>query len=221
MAFFNRARTNDKRLPLIIGTAAAAAITAGALFVSTANAAPPGNAAPAFTEVDTAGKQVSLADFKGKTVILEWTNDGCPFVQKHYNSKNMQQTQAAATKDGVIWLSVISSKPGSQGHVDAAAANKLTADRGAKPTHVLLDPDGSMGRAYGAKTTPHMYVIDPAGKLVYAGGIDDKRSAKVEDVAGAKNFVKTALNESLAGQPVSTPTAPPYGCSVKYGAGAS
>src|SRR5262245_26976689 len=147
MSVFNR----DK-IGLLAGGAVAAVLTAAALVASTANAAPPGDAAPAFREVDTAGKPVQLSDFAGKTVILEWTNDGCPFVQKHYNSKNMQKTQEAATKDGVIWLSVISSKPGSQGYADAAKANKLTSDRGAKPTAVLLDPDGSMGRAYGAKT---------------------------------------------------------------------
>jgi hypothetical protein len=135
------------RLPLVLGASAAALLTAAALVFSSANAAPPGNAAPAFSEVNTAGQAISLADFKGKTVILEWTNNGCPFVQKHYNSKNMQNTQAAATADGVVWLSVISSKPGAQGNVTPAQADKLTADRGAKPTHVLLDPDGSMGRA--------------------------------------------------------------------------
>ncbi len=211
MAFIIR-----EKLPLIIGTAAAAAITAGALFVSTANAAPPGNAAPAFTEVNTAGKQVSLSDFKGKTVILEWTNDGCPFVQKHYNSKNMQSTQAAATADGVVWLSVISSKPGSQGHVDAAAANKLTADRGAKPTHVLLDPDGSMGRAYGAKTTPHMYIITPDGKIAYNGAIDSIKSNKVEDVPKATNYVTTSLAALKAGKAPDPALTVAYGCDVKY-----
>jgi len=211
MALFNR-----EKLPLLIGTAAAAAITAGALLVSTANAAPPGNAAPAFTEVNTAGKQVSLSDFKGKTVILEWTNDGCPFVQKHYNSKNMQATQAAATKDGVVWLSVISSKPGSQGHVDAAAANKLTTDRGAKPTHVLLDPDGSMGRAYGAKTTPHMYIITPDGKIAYNGAIDSIKSNKVEDVPKATNYVATSLASLKAGKAPDPALTVAYGCDVKY-----
>ena len=197
MAFFNR-----DRLPVMLGAAAAAAITAGALIVSTANAAPPGDAAPAFKEVNTAGKEISLADFKGKTVILEWTNDGCPFVQKHYNSQNMQKTQAAATKDGVIWLSVISSKPGAQGHVDGARAGKLTADRGAKPTHVLLDPDGSMGRAYGAKTTPHIYIITPDGK--------------VEDVPKATNYVTAALVSLKSGKAPDPALTVPYGCDVKY-----
>ena len=211
MAFFNR-----DRLPVLLGAAAAAAITAGAMVVSTANAAPPGDAAPAFKEVNTAGKEVSLADFKGKTVILEWTNDGCPFVQKHYNSENMQKTQAAAAKDGVIWLSVISSKPGSQGHVDGAKAEKLTADRGAKPTHVLLDPDGSMGRAFGAKTTPHMYIITPDGKIAYNGAIDSIKSNKVDDVPKATNYVNAALTSLKAGKAPDPALTVPYGCDVKY-----
>lgn len=211
MTFFNR----DK-LPLILGTAAAASITAGALIVSTASATPPGNVAPAFTEVNTAGKQVSLADFKGKTVVLEWTNDGCPFVQKHYNSRNMQATQAAATKDGIIWLSVISSKPGAQGHVDGARAEKLTADRGAKPTHVLLDPDGSMGRAFGAKTTPHLYIITPDGKVAYNGAIDSIKSNKVDDVPKATNYVTAALASLKTGQAPDPALTVPYGCDVKY-----
>lgn len=211
MAFFNR-----DRLPVMLGAAAAAAITAGALIVSTANAAPPGDAAPAFREANTAGKEISLADFKGKTVILEWTNDGCPFVQKHYNSQNMQKTQAAATKDGVIWLSVISSKPGAQGHVDGARAGKLTADRGAKPTHVLLDPDGSMGRAYGAKTTPHIYIITPDGKVGYNGAIDSIKSNKVEDVPKATNYVTAALVSLKSGKAPDPALTVPYGCDVKY-----
>jgi peroxiredoxin len=211
VTFFNR-----DRLPLILGTAVAASITAGALIVSTASATPPGNVAPAFTEVNTAGKQVSLADFKGKTVVLEWTNDGCPFVQKHYNSRNMQATQAAATKDGIIWLSVISSKPGAQGHVDGARADKLTADRGAKPTHVLLDPDGSMGRAFGAKTTPHLYIITPDGKVAYNGAIDSIKSNKVDDVPKATNYVTAALASLSAGKSPDPALTVPYGCDVKY-----
>lgn len=211
MTFFNR-----DRLPVMLGAAAAAAITAGALVVSTANAAPPGDAAPAFREMNTAGKEISLADFKGKTVVLEWTNDGCPFVQKHYNSDNMQKTQAAAAKDGVIWLSVISSKPGSQGHVDAAKADKLTADRGAKPTHVLLDPDGSMGRAFGAKTTPHMYIITPDGKIAYNGAIDSIKSNKIDDVPKATNYVTAALTALKAGKSPDPALTVPYGCDVKY-----
>lgn len=204
------------RLPLALGACAAALLTAGALVFSSANAAPPGNVAPAFSEVNTAGKTVSLADFKGKTVILEWTNDGCPFVKKHYNSKNMQNTQAAATADGVVWLSVISSKPGAQGHVTGAAADKLTADRGAKPTHVLLDPDGSMGRAYGAKTTPHIFIITPDGKIAYNGAIDSIQSNRVEDVPKATNYVTAALANLEAGKAPDPALTVPYGCDVKY-----
>lgn len=204
------------RLPVIFGASAAAALTAAALVVSSASAAPPGNAAPDFTEMNTAGKPISLADFKGKTVILEWTNNGCPFVQKHYNSQNMQKTQAAATADGVIWLSVLSSKPGAQGHVTPAQADKLTADRGAKPTHVLLDPDGSMGRAYGAKTTPHIYIITPDGKIAYNGAIDSIQSNKVEDVPKATNYVTAALANLEAGKAPDPALTVPYGCDVKY-----
>ena len=204
------------RLPLVLGASAAALLTAAALVFSSANAAPPGDAAPAFSEVNTAGKTVSLADFKGKTVILEWTNNGCPFVQKHYNSKNMQNTQAAATADGVVWLSVISSKPGAQGNVTPAQADKLTTDRGAKPTHVLLDPDGSMGRAYGAKTTPHIYIITPDGKIAYNGAIDSIQSNRVEDIPKATNYVTAALAMLEAGKAPDPALTVPYGCDVKY-----
>jgi DsbC/DsbD-like thiol-disulfide interchange protein/cytochrome c biogenesis protein CcdA/peroxiredoxin len=212
MAFFNR-----DRLPVMLGAAAAAAITAGALMVSTANAAPPGDAAPAFTEVNTAGKPISLADFKGKTVILEWTNDGCPFVQKHYNSKNMQKTQAAATADGVVLaigdlVEARLARPRGWRRVP----DKLTADRGAKPTHVLLDPDGSMGRAYGAKTTPHMYIITPDGKVAYNGAIDSIKSNKVEDVPKATNYVTAALASLKSGKAPDPALTVPYGCDVKY-----
>lgn len=204
------------KLPILIGSAAASAITAAALIVSSADAAPPGNAAPAFKELNTSGKDISLADFRGKTVVIEWTNHGCPFVQKHYNSKNMQATQAAAAKDGVVWLSVISSKPGSQGHVSPEQADKLTLDRGAKPTHVLLDPDGSMGRAYGAKTTPHMFIITPDGKVAYNGAIDSIQSNKVDDVPKAINYVTTGLAALRAGKAPDPAATVPYGCDVKY-----
>src|SRR5262245_36646536 len=212
MSFFNR-----DRITLMAGGAVAAMLTAAALVASTASAAPPGDAAPAFREVNTQGKDVQLSDFKGKTVILEWTNDGCPYVQKHYNSKNMQKTQEAATKDpDVVWLTVISSKPGSQGYADAARANKLSAQRGAHPTHVLLDPDGSMGRAYGAKTTPHMYIITPEGKLAYNGAIDSIQSNRVEDIPKATNYVNAALASLKAGKAPDPALTVPYGCSVKY-----
>ena len=204
------------KITLLAGGATAAVLTAAALVVSTASAAPPGNIAPAFKENSTAGKEVQLSDFAGKTVVLEWTNDGCPFVQKHYNSKNMQETQEAATKDGAVWITVISSKPGSQGYATAAKADKLTAERGAKPTHVLLDPDGSMGRAYGAKTTPHMYIITPDGKVAYNGAIDSIQSNKVADVPKATNYVLAGLENLKAGKQPDPALTVPYGCDVKY-----
>ncbi|MDP3738445.1 MAG: redoxin family protein [Hyphomonadaceae bacterium] len=208
--------SNREKVTLAAGSAAAAMITVAALMVSTASAAPVGELAPAFKENNTAGKEVQLSDFAGKTVVLEWTNNGCPFVQKHYNSTNMQKTQEAASKDGVIWISVISSKPGSQGYVSGAGADKLTKDRGAHPTHVLLDADGSMGRAYGAKTTPHMYVITPEGKIAYNGAIDSIQSNKVDDVPKATNYVTTALAALKAGKQPDPALTVPYGCDVKY-----
>lgn len=176
-----------------------------------------GSPAPAFTAVDSNGKTHNLSDFKGKTVVLEWTNDQCPFVKKHYTSSNMQKLQKEATSKGVVWLSVVSSAPGQQGHVDGQKANDLTKSRSASPTAVLLDPDGKVGRSYDARTTPHMFVIDPQGVLQYAGAIDDKPTRDPEDVATAKNYVRPALNSVLAGQPVQVATSQPYGCSVKYG----
>jgi len=178
-----------------------------------------GQAAPAFELTDTQGKSVRLADFKGKFVVLEWTNPGCPFVVKHYGSQNMQGLQKEALAKNVVWLSISST---AQGHSDYLAPAALAAKYkqwGAAPSALLMDDSGKVGRAYGARTTPHMYLIDPKGALVYAGGIDDKRTANPEDVKTAKNFVRTALGEALAGKPVSTPTAAPYGCSVKYAAG--
>ena len=193
-------------------------IAAGLAFSAAAWAAPSvGAPAPAFSAVDSNGKTVSLAYYKGKHVVLEWTNDGCPFVKKHYGSGNMQSLQKEFTAQNVVWLSVISSAPGQQGYVDGAAANKLTAARGAAPTAVLLDPKGDLGRLYGAKTTPHLFVIDPTGKLEYAGGIDSIASPDPADIAGATPFLKVALTEALAGKPITSPVTKPYGCSVKYG----
>lgn len=176
-----------------------------------------GAAAPAFTATDSNGKSHNLNDFKGKTVVLEWTNNQCPFVQKHYGSNNMQKLQKEATDQGVVWLSIISSAPGQQGHVNGQKANELTKERDASPTAVLLDPDGKIGRLYDARTTPHMFVIDPQGVLQYAGAIDDKPTSNPEDIATAKNYVRPALDSVLAGQPVQVATSQPYGCSVKYG----
>ena len=191
---------------------------AGALGIATlAHAdAVPGKLAPDFTAVDSNGKTVKLADFKGKTVVLEWTNDGCPYVGKHYKSGNMQKLQKDAAAQGIVWLSVISSAKGTQGHVDGAGANKLTADRGAAPAAVLLDPTGVVGHAYGAKTTPHMYIINKDGQLVYNGAIDDKPTSNLADVPTARNYVTEALAAVAGGKPVPTATTRAYGCSVKY-----
>jgi peroxiredoxin len=176
-----------------------------------------GKNAPDFTAVDSNGKSHQLSSFKGKTVVLEWTNDGCPYVQKHYGGGNMQALQKAANDAGVVWLTVISSAPGTQGHVVGAAANKLTTDRKAQPTAVLLDPTGKVGKLYDAKTTPHMYVVDPNGKLAYAGAIDDKPTANQADLKGARNYVSEALTAVAAGKAPAVPTTRAYGCSVKYG----
>lgn len=175
-----------------------------------------GNPAPAFSLTDSNGRAVSLNDFKGKTVVLEWTNHQCPYVGKHYRGNNMQALQRKWTGQGVVWLSVISSAPGEQGHVSPQEANKLTVERGAAPSAVLFDPTGKVGRAYGARTTPHMYVISGEGALVYLGGIDDQPSARLEDLKIAKNFVDQALTEIAQGKPVSVSSARAYGCSVKY-----
>jgi peroxiredoxin len=175
-----------------------------------------GAPAPAFSLADSSGKTVSLADFKGKTVVLEWTNHDCPYVRKHYGGNNMQALQKKWTGQGVVWLSVISSMPGSEGYVTADQANKLTKDRAAAPTAVLFDPKGDVGHAYGAQTTPHMYVIAGNGTLVYMGGIDDKPSTRLDDLKTARNFVDAALSEVAQGKPVSVTTSRPYGCSIKY-----
>ena len=185
--------------------------------MAAAHAVTVGQPAPDFNLTDVNGKAVALSDFKGKHVVLEWINPGCPFVQKHYNSSNMQSLQKDATGKGVVWLSINSTE---KNHSDYLAPAKLNAKingewKGAS-SYLLMDESGKAGQAYSAKTTPHMYVIDPTGKLVYAGGIDDKRTANPADVKAAKNFVRAALDETLAGKPVTVATAQPYGCSVKY-----
>lgn len=192
-------------LPLIAGSLAPAA-----------HAATLGQPAPPFELKDAGGKTVQLADFKGKHVVLEWTNPGCPFVAKHYGSQNMQGLQKEFTAQGVVWLSISSTAPGNPEYLAPAALSAKYQAWGASATGLLLDDSGAVGKAYAAKTTPHLFVIDPAGKLVYAGGIDDKRSADPADVKTAKNFVRAALLESLAGKAVSVPSAAPYGCGIKY-----
>lgn len=175
----------------------------------------PGDMAPAFTLVDAEGTQRSLADFKGKTVVLEWTNEGCPYVKKHYTGA-MQALQREATADGVVWLTIISSAPTTQGYVEGEEARAWKAKHKAAFTHLLLDPTGEVGKRYDAKTTPDMRIIDPEGRLIFVGGIDDKPTNKVEDLAGANNFVRAALADAKAGRPVQTAFAQPYGCAIKY-----
>ena len=193
------------------------AFTALAVIAAPASAAPLiGQAAPNFRATDVNGKAVSLSSYRGKTVVLEWHNPGCPFVKKHYGSGNMQKAQAAAATDGVVWLTINSGAPGKQGHLSGAEARSMLAQAGARPSAYLLDPAGAVGRAYDAKTTPHMYVVNKAGTLVYAGGIDDKPTANPADVNGARNHVLAALSELKAGKAVSVTTSRPYGCAVKY-----
>ena len=197
--------------------AAAAAVLAAGAATATAQGAGPviGQPAPNFSAPDADGKTRSLSQYRGKTVVLEWTNHECPYVRKHY-SGNMQALQKEATRDGVVWLSIVSSAPGQQGHVSGQQAKQLTASRGASPTAVLLDPSGAVGRLYGAKTTPHMFVINPQGRLVYAGGIDDVPTNRVEDLPRAKQLVRLALADLKAKRPVAIPASKPYGCAVKY-----
>jgi len=200
--------------PMFTRTLSAAALLLAALPALAAVSV--GQAAPAFSATDTAGKTVSLADYKGKTVVLEWVNPGCPYVQKHYNSANMPATQKSATAKGVVWLAVNSTHAGASDYMAPAALAGWMKDKGGAPTATLMDTDGRIGRAYGARTTPHMYVIDPAGKLAYVGAIDSKASANPADIKTATNYVDKALVETLAGKPVSEATTRAYGCSVKY-----
>ena len=176
-----------------------------------------GKPAPAFSATDSNGKTWSLAELKGKVVVLETTNQDCPYVRKHYNSTNMQTQQREAAAKGVVWLTVASSAPGEQGFVTAAQANELTRTRNAAPTAFLLDPQSRIARAYGATVTPHMYIVDASGVLVYKGGIDSIPSSSPSDVPKARQYVRVALDEVLAGKPVTEASTRPYGCSLKYG----
>jgi len=173
-------------------------------------------AAPDFSLLNSNGETVSLSDYRGQYVVLEWTNHLCPYVQKHYDSDNMQSLQRKYNDKDVVWLSIISSAPGKQGYVDAQQANELSDTRNADPTHVLFDPEGEVGKQYAAKTTPHMYVIDPAGALKYAGAIDSIKSANPADIAKADNYLDLSLTALLAGEKVAQTLTPPYGCSIKY-----
>jgi hypothetical protein len=175
-----------------------------------------GEPAPNFTGVDSNGKQQSLSAYKGKFVVLEWHNQGCPYTRKHYESGNMQRLQKEWTSKGVIWLTVISSAPGTQGFVTPTQENQYLQKMNASPTAVIMDPGGSLGHLYGAKTTPHMFIIDPSGTLIYNGAIDDHATSDQADIASSKNYVSAALQEAMSGKPVTEAATRPYGCSVKY-----
>ena len=198
---------------VFIRTAAALACAAA---VGIAGAASPGTAAADFTIADATGKPVKLSEYRGKFVVLEWTNPDCPFVRKHYSSKNMQDLQKEWGAKDVVWLSVNSTRQGHYEYRDGKQMQEWMTSQGAAQKAILIDATSATGRAYDAKTTPHMFVIDPAGKIVYAGAIDDKRSARESDRKIANNYVRAALSEALAGKPVSVANTTPYGCSVKY-----
>jgi peroxiredoxin len=188
---------------------------ATALFA--ADSPPVGSAAPDFSATDSKGQTRSLAQYKGKYVVLEWFNPECPFVKKHYGPGNMQKLQEEYTSKGVVWLSVDSSAPGKEGSLTPEQAEKKISEWKGKQTALLLDPDGKVGQSYGAKNTPHMFVINPEGKIVYEGAIDSKATPNPADIPSSTNYVKVALDESLAGKPVTNANTKPYGCSVKYG----
>ena len=200
--------------PLHLQAALALAVT----FIAGPSLAAPilGQPAPAFGVVDADGRARTLAEFKGRTVVLEWTNNGCPYVRKHYDAGNMQRLQRQATADSVVWLTVISSAPGFQGHLAAPDARAWKAKSGAASSAILIDPKGLVGRAYDAKVTPHMFIVDRAGTLVFMGGIDDKPTSDPQSLKGARNYVTAALADMKAGRAVAEPVTRPYGCSVKY-----
>jgi len=196
----------------ILAAFTAAVVSSGAFAAVTV-----GSAAPDFSLPDANGKMQTLSQYKGKTVVLEWNNPGCPFVQKHYSSGNIPKQQADATKEGVVWLTINSGASGKQGHLDNAGAQAFVAQYHAAPSAYLFDGDGKVGHLYGAKTTPHMYIIDAGGTLRYMGGIDSIASTDKDDLAQATQYVPQALAELKAGKPISVKTSEPYGCSVKYG----
>jgi peroxiredoxin len=201
-----------------VGVAALAGVAGGTLLLG-GNAeatVATGARAPAFSVADAEGRTRTLDEFRGRLVVLEWTNHGCPYVRKHYDSRTMQTLQQDATADGIVWLQVISSAPGEQGHLDAAGARVRVQTDGARASATLLDPSGTMGRAYGALTTPHMFIISPEGVVLYQGAIDDRPSARPASLEGANNYVRAALADIAAGRAVQTAQTVPYGCNVKY-----
>lgn len=200
-----------KRRPLI----ALGALSPLTAFLPAAHAAAVGQAAPDFTLTDTAGKPVKLSDFRGKHVVLEWNNPGCPFVRKHYQG-NMQALQTEAADKGVVWLAINSTEDASSDYLTPPQLGRWMSEQKAAPTATLMDEDGKVGRAYAARVTPHMYVIDPQGKLAYAGGIDSIPSARVDDIPKATNYIRQAMTEIAAGKPLSVTTSRPYGCTIKY-----
>ncbi|WP_288253584.1 thioredoxin family protein [uncultured Hydrogenophaga sp.] len=200
-----------KRRPLI----ALGALSPLTAFLPAAHAAAVGQAAPDFTLTDTAGKPVKLSDFRGKHVVLEWNNPGCPFVRKHYQG-NMQALQKEAADKGVVWLAINSTEDASSDYLTPPQLGRWMSEQKAAPTATLMDEDGKVGRAYAARVTPHMYVIDPQGKLAYAGGIDSIPSARVDDIPKATNYIRQAMTEIAAGKPLSVTTSRPYGCTIKY-----
>lgn len=200
------------KLPLTL--VAAASLCATSIFA--AGAPPVGAPAPGFTLTDSAGVPRSLSEFQGKYVVLEWTNPGCPFVKKHYDSGNMQKLQAEYTKKGVVWLSIDSSAPGQQGFLQGEDAKKARDEKYAASTALLLDPDGKIGHTYHATNTPDIYIISPEGKLIYEGAIDSIASADPADISKATNYVQTTLDAAMNGKPIGEPTTKAYGCSVKY-----
>ena len=216
MSTYTSFQFNERTTRLASTLVAALWVSVGLTVPAWGDALQVGQPAPVFTATDSKGGSLSLSQYRGKTVVLEWTNAECPYTRKHYTSGNMQGIQALAQKDGVIWLTVISSAPGKQGYVNGPAADALTQARGAVPTAVVLDPSGTVGRLYGAKTTPHMYVIDKNGVLQYMGGIDSIATADVSDIARAEPYLKEAMLDVVQGRPVAHPATRPYGCSVKY-----
>lgn len=200
----------------ILSMGAALALIAGFAVGSHAAAVATGSEAPEFTLTDTAGVSHNLSDFRGKFVVLEWVNHGCPFVKKFYNVGEMQKLQKEYTGKDVVWLSICSSAPGKQGHMSNDEWNTYNAENNVAATAVLIDEDGTVGQQYGARTTPHMYIINPEGLLIYQGAIDSIRSTESEDIAAAENYVRSALDAAMAGEEVATAETEPYGCSVKY-----
>jgi alkyl hydroperoxide reductase subunit AhpC len=197
----------------LCGMIVAVVLCAVPLLIAAAKA---GDAAPEFTATASTGKTVRLADYRGKYIVLEWHNNGCPYVGKHYNSGNMQRLQKQWTSRGVVWFTVLSSAPGKQGYATAAEENNYLVKMQAAPTAALLDPTGEIGHLYDAKTSPQMVVINPQGIVIYSGAIDDRPTTDLQDVQGATNYVSLALEQAMAGKPVQTPVTRPYGCSVKY-----